>query len=102
MEAIIANRFAYLADVYHLLFNRYTGGRKLISTEHAIHLLFQRIHQAWAEGKVASLLLLDMSKAYNNVFCERLLYNLRKRRVNEQSVGWTASFFNGRSTTIKL
>ena len=62
-EAVIANRLAYLADVHHLLPSRHTGGRKLASTEHAMHLLLQRIHQAWAEGKVASLLLLDVSGA---------------------------------------
>jgi hypothetical protein len=67
-----------------------------------MHLLLQRIHQAWAEGKVASLLLLDVSGAYDNVSCERLLHNLRKRRINEKIVGWTASFLSGRSTTVKL
>jgi hypothetical protein len=39
MEAIIANRLSYLADVHHLLPSRHTGGRKLTSTEHSIHLL---------------------------------------------------------------
>ena len=44
LEAVIANRLAYLADVYHLLPSRHTGGRKLASTEHAVHILLQRIH----------------------------------------------------------
>lgn len=57
LEPIIANRLTYLVDTY--LPKRHTGGRKLASTDHAIHLLLQRIHRAWADGKVASLLLLD-------------------------------------------
>ena len=82
LEAIVANRLAYLADVHGLLPSRHTGGRKLASTEHAMHFLLQQIHQAWSEGKVASLMLLNLSGAYDNVSHERLLYNLRKRRVS--------------------
>ncbi|PWI64463.1 hypothetical protein PCL_10441 [Purpureocillium lilacinum] len=102
LEAIVASRLAYLADVHQLLPSRHTGGRKLASTEHAIHLLLQRIYQAWFEGKVASLLLLDVSGAYDNVSRERLLHNLRKRRISETIVGWVASFLSGRCTTLKL
>lgn len=73
LEAVIANRLTYLADTYQLLPSRHTGGRKLASTDHAIHLLLQRIHKAWADGKVASLLLLDVSGAFDNVSRQRLL-----------------------------
>lgn len=63
LEAVIAERLAYLADTYQLLPKRHTGGRRLASTDHAIHLLLQRIHQAEADGLVATLLLLDVSGA---------------------------------------
>jgi hypothetical protein len=86
LEAVIANRLAYLTDVHRLFPSRHTGGRKLASTEHTIHFLLQRIHQAWAQGKVASLLLLDVSGAYDNVSRERLLHNLRKHRINQKIV----------------
>lgn len=102
MEAIIANRLTYMADTYQLLPSRHTGGRKLASTEHAMHFLLQRIHQAWAEGEVASLLLLDVSGAYDNVSRERLLHNLRKRQICPRIIAWVASFLSGRSTTLKL
>jgi hypothetical protein len=74
-----------------LLPRRHTGGRKLASTEHVIHVLLQRIYKAWSEDKVATLLLLDVSGAYDNVSRERLLHNLRKRRVDEKIVAWDAS-----------
>lgn len=51
---------------------------------------------------MASLLLLDVSGAYDNVSRERLLHNLRKRRVSRNIISWTASFLSGRSTTLKL
>jgi ribonuclease HI len=102
LEAIVANRLTYLADTYHLLPRRHTGGRKLASTDHAIHLLLQRIHEAWADRKVASLLLLDVSGAFDNVSRQRLLHNLRKRRVNQTLVRWIDSFMSDRSSTLKL
>jgi ribonuclease HI len=43
-----------------------------------------------------------VSGAYDNVSAERLLHNLRKRRIDEKIVGWTTSFLRDRSTTIKL
>lgn len=76
--------------------------RGLTSTEHAIYFLLQRIHQAWSEGKVASLLLLDVSGAYDNVSRERLLHNLRKRRIDPKIIAWIASFLADRTTTLKL
>lgn len=35
-----------------------------------------RVHRAWGEGKTASMLLLDVVGAYDNVSYERLLYNM--------------------------
>jgi hypothetical protein len=78
MEAIVANLLAYLADTYDLLPKRHKGGRKLTSTEHALHLLLQQFHLAWADDKVATLLLLNISGAYDNVSKEQLLHNLQK------------------------
>lgn len=102
MESIIANRLSYLADVYHLLPSRHEGGRKLTSTEHAMHFLLQRIYQAWSEGKVDTLLLLDVSGAYDNVSPERLLHNLRKRGIDQRMIARIASFLCDRTTTLKL
>ena len=102
LEAVVANRLSYLADTYQLLPTRHTGGRKLSSTDHAIHLILQGIHNAWAEGKTASLLLLDVSGAFDNVSKQRLLHNLKKRRIDLSLVRWIDSFLTNRSTTIKL
>jgi ribonuclease HI len=102
LEAILATRLTYLADTHDLLPNRHTGGRKLTSTDHAVHLLLQSIHKAWAEKRVASLLLLDVSGAFDNVSRPRLLHNLRKRRIDQKTVHLIGSFLSNRSTTLKL
>jgi hypothetical protein len=49
-----------------------------------------------------SLLLLDVSGAFDNVLHARLLYDLRKRRVDEKTVKWIASFLSNRHTSIAI
>ncbi len=80
------------------------GGRKLKSTEHALHTVVERIYEAWntGQGQVLSLLLLDVSDAFDNVSHKRLLHNLRKRKVDERIVQWTASFLSDRRTRIAM
>jgi hypothetical protein len=51
---------------------------------------------------VASLLLLDASGAFDNVSHARLLHNLRKRRIDERTVKWIASFLANRTTVISF
>lgn len=80
----------------------HTGGRKATSCEHALHLLVEKVHTAWGRGEVASLLMLDVTGAFDNVSHQRLLHNLRKRHIHPHLVGWLASYLSGRTTEIRL
>lgn len=104
MDAVLARRLSYLVESQDILPDAHMGGRKRRSTEHAIHAILERIYTAWntGEGEVASLLLLDVSGAFDNVSHERLLHNLRSRRVDERLVRWIASFLSDRRTSIIL
>lgn len=104
MDAIISQRLNYLVETYQLLPPTHMGGRKKRSTEHALHAVTERIYQAWNQKKthVASLLLLDVSGAFDNVSHARLLHNLRKRRIDEKTVRWIASFLSDRHTRIRI
>jgi len=51
---------------------------------------------------VLSLLLLNVLGAFDNISHKRLLYNLRKQRVNERIVKWIASFLSDRQTRIAI
>ncbi|EFY94018.2 zinc knuckle [Metarhizium robertsii ARSEF 23] len=86
MDAIIANHLSYVAETYSLLPSTYIGGRKLRSPEHAIHHIIDKIYEEWnrGQGQVASLLLLDVSGAFDNISHKRLLHNLRKRRIDDE------------------
>ena len=104
MDAVIARRLSYLAETHQVLPPTHMGGRKMRSTEHALHAVTKKIYEAWDQkpGQVASLLLLDVSGAFDNVSHARLLHDLRKRRVDERTVKWIASFLSNRHTSIVI
>jgi hypothetical protein len=104
MDMVIAKRISYATEVHQLLPRTHIGGRKGRSTDHALHVITEKIYEAWNSPKpqVASLLLLDVSGAFDNVSNTRLLHNLRKRRIDERTVRWIASFLTERSTVISL
>ena len=97
MEFILAKRISAIAELHHLLPITHCGGRKSSSTEHAIHLLLEQIHAGWKNNQVSSLLLLDVSGAFDNVNHQRLLWNIRELGFSENLVGWMASFLAGRT-----
>ena len=68
LEAVVARRISYAVETEGLLPKTHLGGRRGISTDHAIHNMIDRIKTAWGKGKpVVSLLMLDVSGAYDNV-----------------------------------
>lgn len=104
MDGIMAQRISYVTETHHLLPNTHIGGRKGRSVDHALHTIIEHIYDAWnsPNPKIASLLLLDVSGAFDNVSHERLTHNLRKRRIDERAVKWIESFLSNRSTTISF
>ncbi|KAJ5303939.1 uncharacterized protein N7443_003599 [Penicillium atrosanguineum] len=101
-EAVVARRISYAVETMGLLPKTHLGGRRGISTDHAIHNMIDRIKMAWGKGKpVVSLLMLDVSGAYDNVSHDRLLHNLRKRRLG-QIAPWVKTFLSNQSTRIHL
>jgi ribonuclease HI len=104
MDAVVARRLSHLAETHHVLPATHMGGRKMRSTDHALHAVTRKIHEAWNKkpSQVASLLLLDVSGAFDNVSHARLLHNLRKRKVDEKTVKWIASFLSNRHTSIAV
>jgi hypothetical protein len=68
----------FIADAYGLLLRTYIGGRAAASCKYVVHLLLEKIHAAWQIGEedVVSLLMLDVSRAFDNVLYRRLIYCL--------------------------
>jgi len=59
----------FIVDAYGLLPRTHTGKRVAASYKHAVYLLLEKIHAAWQieEENVVSLLMLNVSGAFNNV-----------------------------------
>lgn len=104
VEAVTAKRMQKIAEEYGLLPLKQMGARQDRSTESALDLLVSQIRTVWAgEGSnkgVTTILLLDMSGAFDNVVTERLIAVLKTKGLPETLIGWTASFMTNRSTSL--
>jgi len=81
ITAIIANHITYITKKHQLLPANHFGGHPGRTTTDAMHLLTNKIKVAWRAGKVTSVLFLDIEGAFPNANPEKLVHNLRKRRV---------------------
>jgi ribonuclease HI len=101
LESIIALRISWALEEHGLLPKGHLGGRKGVSVDHAIQLILDEVYRAWGRGYKASMLLLDISGAFDNVSHQRLIHNLRTMHL-----GWTAhwlqSFLSDRYTRLQL
>ena len=66
----------------------------------SMHLLVYRIKHAWRNGRLASVLFLDIEGAFPNVVKESLLHNMRMRRVPESLVQCVDTVLTGRRTKL--
>jgi hypothetical protein len=92
MESIIAEIISYLAETHELLPSHHYGGRSGRSAEDAMMILSESIHRTWREKKIYTAIFMDVAGAFNNVHHERLIHNLRKRRIPYKISSWIASF----------
>ena len=83
MESIMGKKISYLAETHQLLSEAQMGARRGKSTETALELLTEQIHIVWGQGqdKVATLLSMDVASAFDTVSHQRLIHNLRRRKI---------------------
>jgi hypothetical protein len=106
-ESAIAERISYYVEEHQLLPEDHIGARKTRSTEHAIHTLLERIYKAHEQAdkgthKVATLLMLDASGAFDNVHHNKLVDCLARRKIPAPIVLWIREWLKGRRTKLKL
>ena len=95
LESIVAKKIMYLAEQHRLLPDTHMGARRGKSTESALELLTEQIHTVWGQGtdKIATLLSIDVSGAFDTVSHPMLLHNLRKRKIPQWIATWVGSFY---------
>ena len=98
----MADHISYLCETFNLLSKHHFGGRPGRTTEDAMLILSESIHQTWKEGNVFSAIFMDVTGAFNNVHHERLIHNMRKRKISIEITQWMLSFLNNRTTRMRF
>ena len=102
LESVMAETISYLMETYGLPPANHFGGCPGRTTEDAMIILTENIHEAWRKGEVYSTVFMDVTNAFNNVHHQRPIHNLSKRYIPQQITKWIASFLQKRSTRIKF
>jgi hypothetical protein len=102
LTAIVAEDLSYLCEAHNLLPATHFRGRPGQSTSDSMHLLTNKIKNAWRKHKVVSVLFLDIEGAFPNADTDRLLHNMRMRRVPEAYVLFADRMIRNRKTRLKF
>ena len=102
LKSIVAENIAYLTETHHLLPSHHFRGRPERTTEDALTILTENIYATWKEGRIYSAVFMDVAGAFNNIHHNRLIHNMKKKRIPEQITKWVESFLNGRITKLKF
>jgi hypothetical protein len=84
LKSMIAQRINDLTKIHDFLFVCQINERKNRSCETILKLLTKQIHMIWnmSKDKITTLLSMNVIDAYDHVSRERLLHNLKKRRIS--------------------
>jgi hypothetical protein len=96
IESVMTEWLSGFAERHGLLSPNKFGARSGRCTVDALLLLVQRIRDAWRVGKVASMLLMDVSQAFPSMSHDHLVLSLQRKRVPTARV----RFLNCRSTRL--
>ena len=102
MEHIIASQLTKHFNRNNILFDLQLGFRERRSCETQLIQLIEYLARTMTMGKQTDLILLDFSKAFDEVNPLKLLYKLQVHGVQDKALRWTESFLVGRSQTVVL
>jgi ribonuclease HI/exonuclease III len=102
LTSIIAEQLTFFSEKYQLLPTQHYGGRPARTTTDALHALIYKIKDAWRKKKVVSVLFLDIEGAFPNAVNEKLLRNMKRRRVPSKLIKFTDNLLRNRTTRLKF
>ena len=102
LSAIVAERTSYTLEAHNLLPNTHFGGRPGRSTSDSLHLFETTVRHAWRQGNVVSALFLDIEGAFPNAVTDRLIHNMRIRRLPKAITSYTERLLRGRKTRLRF
>jgi hypothetical protein len=102
LKSVIARRINDLTKTHDLFFVNQMNEHKSRSCETILKLLTKQIHTIWNinKNKIIELLSMNVIEAYDHVSRERLLHNLKKRRISTWIVTWTDNFMQDKKINL--
>ena len=102
MKFILIRRINYLAKMYNLLSRTHFDAKKNTFTKHALHYMMKHIHSTWNKKKIIVIMLLNVMKAFDNIARQKLLHNLRMKRLDEKLMRFINFFLSNKMTILKI
>ena len=102
LTSLVAETISNLVEKHQLLPKTHFGGRPGRTTTDAIHYLVHKIKAAWRDDQVASVLFLDVEGAFPNAVTNRLIHNLKKRRIPSILVDFITRLLTNRRTRLRF
>jgi predicted RNA binding protein with dsRBD fold (UPF0201 family) len=98
LRSVIARRINDLTKIHDFFFVNQMKERKNRSCETILKLLTKQIHIIWNmnKNKMTTLLNMNVIETYNHVSREKLLHNLKKKRISTWIVVWTNNFMQNK------
>jgi ribonuclease HI/exonuclease III len=100
LNACLTEDVILQCEKHQLLPRNHFGGRPGRNTTDAIHFLIKIVKDAWRKGKVVSILSLDVKGAFPSTAIDRLIHNMRRRRIPKEITDWMERRLEHRTTTL--
>jgi len=104
MERLVTKRISYSLESNNLLAAEQAGFRRKRSTEDQIIRLTQHISDAFQRKPMhrTLLALFDLSKAYDTVWRDGLLYKMTRMKIDTQAVRWVQQWLANRRNYVTV
>jgi hypothetical protein len=104
IKSIMNKRIAWLTKTYRLLFDFHMKCRKNKSIESTLKLFTKQIHIVWNKNtnRIVILLSLDVIEIFNMILHERLIHDLRKRKISKWIIDWMINFLQNCTTILTM
>lgn len=102
LAAIVTEDIVYMDEKHHLLLANHFGERPGRTTTDSMHLVVNKIKDAWRHHKVMVMLFLDIEGAFPNAATDCLLHNLWKRQILEEYVLFITRMLKDHHTKLKF
>ena len=101
-ERMIANRLTIMAERNGWFHQYQAGFRKGRNCSDQILRIVQKIDDGFQQKKKSVIALLDLSKAYDMVWQQKLIITMKETGVPQQFLQWISNFLQNRQAKVRL